>query len=222
MRRFLNRNEAGEAMADAVAALGFPHPVVLALPRGGVPVAVPVAQRLDAPLDLLLVRKIGMPGQPELAAGAVVNGVAPQTVWNRDVLRAFGIESSDLADEVDVQLGLIGERRRIYLEGRAPINLEGRDAILIDDGIATGATAKAALMALRNCAPASVTLAVPIAPTGTAADFKDLVDRFLCLASPEPFFAVGQGYVNFGQTCDEEVIAGLRDASRRMETGDQE
>ena len=220
MRRFLCRKDAGEALADEVAGLRLPHPVVIALPRGGAPVAAPVAERLETSLDLLMVRKIGVPGQPELAAGAVVNGTVAQTVWNEDVLRGLGLERADLAIEVDVQLSMIDERRRIYLQGRLPVDVKGRDAILIDDGIATGATAKAALKALKLRMPASVTLAVPLAPLGTAAEFKGLVDRFLCLEAPEPFIAVGQGYRDFRPTGDDEVITCLREASERMEQGD--
>ncbi len=220
MRRFLNRNEAGEALAQAVAELRLPRPVVLALPRGGAPVAAPVAEILQAPLDLLMVRKIRVPGRPELAAGAVVNGVKPQTVWNRDVLDSLGLDKTELASEVEFQLGVIDERRRVYLQGRPSIDVEGQDAVLVDDGIATGATAKAALKALELLAPASVTLATPVAPSDTVTAFECLVDRFLCLLSPVPFLAVGQGYIDFGQTSDSEVIACLRNSAGRMDLGD--
>ncbi len=197
----------------------LPHPVVLALPRGGVPVAMAVAERLRAPLDLVMVRKIGVPGQPELAAGAVVNGVVPLTVWNEDVLSGLGLERDEFAGEIDSLLAVNDERCRTYLQGRAPIDVGGHDAVLVDDGIATGATAKAALKALRQRVPASVTLAVPVAPPGAAVEFRDLVDRFLCLESPEPFIAVGQGYWDFGQTDDVEVIDCLREAARRVARG---
>ena len=220
MRIFLNRRDAGEVLAAAIAALKLARPVVLALPRGGVPVAKPVADRLSAPLDLLIVRKIGVPVQPELAAGAVVSGASPQTVWNSDVLREFGLTATDLAEEVDSQLNVIEERRRSYLPGSAPVVVNGCDVVVIDDGIATGATAKAALLGLKQHLPASVTLAVPVAPPRAAAGFKDLVDGFICLESPVPFFAVGQGYQDFTQTSDAEVIACLNEAGERKKRGD--
>ncbi len=222
LHRFQNRQSAGAALAKAVDALQLPSPVVLALPRGGVPVAMPIANTLNAPLDLIMVRKIGAPGQPELAAGAVVSGTMPQTVWNEDVLRGFGLGRTDLAKEVDSQLAVITERHRTYLQGRAPIEVDGHDVVLVDDGIATGATAKAAIKGLLQRVPASVTLAVPVAPSGTAVKFRKLVDRFLCLASPEPFFAVGQGYWDFTQTSDAEVITHLREAAERAGTGGRE
>ena len=222
MRRFVNRTEAGEKLARAVMALGLSRPVVLALPRGGVPVAAPVATRLQAPLDLMMVRKIGVPVQPELAAGAVVKGVTTQTVWNRDVLDMLGLDRADLASQVESQLAVIDERRQTYLQGRPPTNLKDHDVVLVDDGIATGATARAALKALRHHAPASVTLATPVAPSSSAIDFGDLVDQFLCLVSPTPFHAVGQGYVDFRQTSDNEVIKCLRNAARQMELGVRE
>ncbi len=164
---FADRTEAGERLADAVAALGLDDPVVLALPRGGVPVAAPVAQRLGAPLDLLMVRKIGTPGNPELAAGAVVDGAAHQVVLNEDILRHLRLTEADFAETIARELAVIEARRALYLKDRAPVALAGRDVIVVDDGIATGATVKAALKGLAGLEPASVTLAVPVAPTDT-------------------------------------------------------
>ncbi len=179
--------------------------MVLALPRGGVPVARPVADRLGAPLDLLMVRKIGTPGNPELAAGAVVDGPAHEVVWNEDVLRALGLEESDLEPALRHELEVIEHRRREYLDDRPPVPLEGRDVIVVDDGIATGATMRAALKAVQRRKPASVTLAVPVAPADTLAALRPLVDRVVCLRVPQPFHAVGLHYVDFSQTSDEEV-----------------
>ncbi len=207
--RFTDRLDAGNRLAEAVAALGLADPVVLALPRGGVPVAVPVAARLGAPLDVVFVRKIGTPGNPELAAGAVVDGTPPQTVFNADILRHLGLSEADLQPVVDRELAVIAERRRAYLGDRAPVPLKNRDAIVVDDGIATGATMRAALLALGKAGTRSLTLAVPLAPGDTLATLEALVDHLVCLTTPSPFYAVGQGYLRFDQTSDDEVIAAL-------------
>ncbi len=210
MQRFADREDAGRALAEAVAGLELGSPVVLALPRGGVPVAAAVAERLGAPLDLVMVRKIGCPGNPELAAGAVVEGEPPVTVYNAEILRHLGLSEADLAPTVDRELKVIAERRALYLAGRAPVALEGRDVVVVDDGIATGATVKAALKALADRGGASLTLAVPLAPEDTLEELRPLVDHLVCLKTPSPFFAVGQGYERFGQTSDAEVIALLK------------
>ncbi|MDJ0824743.1 MAG: phosphoribosyltransferase family protein [Rhodobacter sp.] len=210
MDRFLDRNDAGIQLAEAVAKLGLADPVVLALPRGGVPVAAPVADRLGAPLDLVMVRKIGCPGNPELAAGAVVNGASPQTVFNADILRHLGMAEADFAGAVARELETIERRRNAYLAGRAAVPLRGRDAVVVDDGIATGATVKVALKAMAGRGPASLTLAVPTAPADSLAALKSMVDHLVCLVTPEPFWAVGQAYQRFGQTSDEEVVGALQ------------
>ena len=213
MQRFANRQEAGEALAKAVAKLGLTDPVVLALPRGGVPVAAPVARALGAPLDLVMVRKIGTPGNPELAAGAVVDGADPQTVFNADILRVMRLQESDFDAAVAEQLNIIEERRAKYLGGRAAVEIAGRDVVVVDDGIATGATVKAALKGLAGRDAASLTLAVPTAPGTAQSEFAGLVDHWICLTTPEPFYAVGQAYHRFDQTSDDEVktlLAGER------------
>lgn len=210
MAQFRNRQEAGQALADAVAALNLPAPVVLALPRGGVPVAAPVADRLGAPLDLVMVRKIGMPGNPELAAGAVVDGPAPYRHFNRDIMAHAGLAEDDLAATVAHELGVIARRRAVYLENRAPVSLSGHDVVVVDDGIATGATMRVALMAVRDQGPRSVTVAVPVGAPEAEAEFARLADHVICLVQPQPFFGVGQGYEDFGQTSDDEVVALLQ------------
>ena len=207
--RFRNRETAGERLADQVAGLGLGDPVVLALPRGGVPVAVPVARRLTAPLDLIMVRKIGVPGHQELAMGAVVDGAEPEVVWNTEIVNLIGPHKADCDAAVARQLDEIAARRSRYLRGRAPVAVKGRDAVVVDDGIATGATVRAALKALRRRDPASVTLAVPVAPRDTCQELVALVDHLVCLQSPEPFFAVGAHYVDFRETVDDEVIKAL-------------
>ena len=210
MERFADRDAAGRALADAVAALHLADPVVLALPRGGVPVASPVAHRLDAPLDLVVVRKIGMPGNPELAAGAVADGAAPLRVFNHDIMAHDGLRESDLADTIAHELQVIADRRQTYLAGRAPVPLAGRDVVVVDDGVATGATMRVALQAVRAQNPRSLTVAVPVGGPDIQARFSGLADTVICLLVPQPFFGVGQGYADFGQTSDDEVVALLQ------------
>ena len=157
-----------------------------------------------------MVRKIGCPGNPELAAGAVVEGDPPAAVYNAGIMSQLGLSEADLAPTVERELKTIAERRAAYLAGRAPVPVEGRDVVVVDDGIATGATVKAALKALSGRGGTSLTLAVPLAPTDTLAELRPLVDHLVCLKTPSPFFAVGQGYERFGQTSDAEVIKLLR------------
>ncbi|MDF0602663.1 phosphoribosyltransferase family protein [Psychromarinibacter sp. C21-152] len=209
MERFRDRQDAGDRLAEAVAALAPQDPVVLALPRGGVPVAAPVAARLGAPLDIVSVRKIGAPGNPEYAVGALVDGDPPEPVWNEEVLAGLGLSRDDLQETVARESRVLAERRDLYLKGRAPVPLEGRDAVVVDDGIATGATLRAALKGLAARRPARVLLAVPVGPPGVEEDFAGLADAVVCLVTPRPFHAVGQGYIAFGQTSDAEVVACL-------------
>lgn len=209
---FANRTEAGEKLAERLAAMDLADPVVLALPRGGVPVALPVAAALHAPLDLLLVRKIGAPGQPELAAGAVVEGAEP--VWNPEILGVFGIGPGDLAPDLAVKRAEIAGRRNLWLKGRAPVPVAGRTAVVVDDGIATGATVRAALAGLRDRAAGRVVLAVPVAPVEVAEALRALVDDLVCLEMPRPFVAVGAHYRDFGQVPDDAVTRMMADQPR--------
>jgi putative phosphoribosyl transferase len=210
---FRDRRDAGRRLAQALAGLDLPNPVLLALPRGGVPVAVEAAGLLRATLDLVLVRKIGAPGHQELAAGAIVDGSRPDLVRNEDVIRSYRIDESYLAAEAERQLAEIERRRRLYLGERPRVPLEGRDAVVVDDGIATGATVRAALQAVRRALPRSLVLAVPVAPPETLAELRPLCDRIVCLESPSDFNAVGQFYANFAQVEDGEVIELLRSAA---------
>ena len=210
MTCFADREDAGKRLAVAVKRLRLTDPVVLALPRGGVPVAAPVAKALGAPLDLVMVRKIGAPGQAELAAGAVVDDAAHQVVWNESVLRGLGLRPADLQPAVDEQLALTKDRRALYLVGRVPVPVRGRDVVVVDDGIATGATIRAALKGISQAGAASITLAVPVAPSDTLAALKPLVDQVICMTTPEPFHAVGQQYQRFDQVTDTEVVGILR------------
>jgi len=208
---FADRRDAGRRLGDALSRLALPDPVVLALPRGGVVVGVEVARALGAPLDLVMVRKLGAPVHEELAAGAVVGGDPPEIVRNDDVVSAYGIDDAYLAAEAERQLAEIGRRRRLYLGDRPRVPLAGRDAVVVDDGIATGATVRAALQVVRRAGPRSLTLAVPVAPRETLDTLAGLCDRAVCLESPRDFYAVGQFYHDFSQTEDDEVVALLRE-----------
>lgn len=203
---FRDRSEAGERLARRVAALGLEDPVVLALPRGGVPVALPVAQALRAPLDLLIVRKIGVPGNEELAAGAAVEGEAGvEAVFNPEVLAMIGRDEEDFAPALAAKAAEIAERRARLRGGRPPISVQGRDVVVVDDGVATGATMRAALKALARLGARSVTLAVPVAPPEALARLRPLVRHLVCLESPEDFRAVGLHYADFAQVGEAEV-----------------
>ena len=209
---FSDRRDAGRRLAAALMDYRDQHPLVLALPRGGVPVAFEVATALGAELDLLLVCKIGAPGQPELGVGAVVDGSDPQVVWNEDAMRLVRPSQQYLAAEVQRQLKEIERRRRAYF-GSAPAHpTEGRTVIIVDDGIATGGTIRTALRAVRRTNPARLILAVPVAPDDALKSLAEEADAIVCLATPRPFFAVGLHYGDFTQTSDEEVKALLEEA----------
>ncbi len=202
---FTNRSEAGRRLAQALLAYREQRPVVLALLRGGVPVAAEVAATLDAPLDLVLVRKIGVPAQPELAMGAVVNGGAPIVVRNEDVIRLAGVGEAEFRAIRDNELAEIERRRQVYLGDRPPVDVAGRVAIVIDDGVATGATIRAALRATRFRRPARLVLAVPVAPTDTVAALREEADEVICLEDHRAFGAIGFYYADFRQLSDQEV-----------------
>ena len=198
--------------------MALPDPVVLALPRGGVPVARPIADRLGAPLDLLLVRKIGVPWQPELAAAAIVDGERPDLVLNEEVVRLAGLKDEEIHRLAADQLREIERRRAVYLGSREPVQVGGRTAIVVDDGIATGTTVRAALIAVRRRKPARLVLAVPVAPAETIDALRPLVDTLLCLSAPDDFMAIGNHYREFHQLADEEVVHLLRAGEHRPST----
>lgn len=204
--RYRDRREAGERLAREFAGLHLANPVVLALPRGGVPVAYEVARALAAPLDLVMVRKVGVPSQPELAAGAVVNGANPEIVVNEDIARQTRLSHADIERLAEAQLDLIRERRRLYLRGRAQIPLKDRTVIIVDDGIATGATMRAAVKAVRRHGPARIVLAVPVAAPDTLEEMRNEVDLVICPNVPAYLGAIGAFYAVFDQTSDDEVI----------------
>jgi putative phosphoribosyl transferase len=207
---FKDRSDAGRKLAKALAAYKDQCPVILALPRGGVPVAAEVAAALHAPLDLILVRKIGLPIQPELAMGAVVDGGAPIIVRNEDVIRWEGIDETEFKAICDSELVEIERRRQRYLGSRERSDVAGRIAIVIDDGIATGATIRAALRATRMRNPKKLVLAVPVAPTDNLVALRSDADEVVCLEDYEFFGAIGGYYANFNQVADEEVIKMLK------------
>jgi putative phosphoribosyl transferase len=199
---FADRRDAGRQLAAALAAL--------ALPRGGVPVAVEVARALRAPLDLLLVRKLGAPGHPEYGIGALVDGSDPQLVLNEEAMRLIAPPPEYIEQEKQRQLAELERRRTAYFGDRQPLSATGRTVVLVDDGIATGGTVRVALRALRSSGAAEVVLAVPVAPGDTLEALRDEADRVVCLATPAPFLAVGNHYADFAQTTDAEVIELLR------------
>lgn len=203
---FENRHDAGQQLAEKLMRFAARHPVILALPRGGVPVAYEVAKALDAPLDLLFVRKIGAPGHEEYGIGAVVDGASPQLVLNEEIIRELNPGTNYIHAETQRQLAEIDRRRQAYCGNRPHIPIKGRAVIVIDDGIATGATMKAALRGANKNDPASLVLAVPVAPPSTIADLAQECDEVICLETPEAFGAVGAFYQDFTQTEDAEVI----------------
>jgi putative phosphoribosyl transferase len=202
---FADRREAGRELAEAVAALDLDDPVVLVLPRGGVPVGYELAKRLDAPLDILLVRKIGAPGHAEYGIGALVDGASPQIVIDEEIARMVGADSAYIEQQVARELAEIERRRAAYRTGAA-VPPAGRTVVVVDDGIATGGTVKAALKALRKAGAGKIVLAVPVAPRSSLQELAALADEIVCLATPEPFYAVGAHYGDFDQTTDREVI----------------
>lgn len=203
---FADRAAAGRALAGELISRNLVQPVVLALPRGGVAVAAEIAKALAAPLDIVLVRKIGVPYQPELALAAIVDGDPPDVVVNEDVAELSGIPSDYIETQTRQALAEIERRRKAYLQGRPRVPLQGTTIVLVDDGIATGASIRAALKALRRRHPNRLILAVPVAPAETVAELENDVDEVICLRQPEPFFAIGVHYSDFHQMSDQEVI----------------
>lgn len=215
MRTFRNRIEAGQLLAVRLSSRGYADPVVLALPRGGVPLACEVARALKAPLDLVMVRKLGVPSQPELAAGAVVNGDRPEIVVNETVAASFHLSGEAIQRLADAQLAEIRRRRALYLAGRPTVLLKDRTAIVVDDGIATGATMRAALHAVRRQGPSRLVLAVPVAPREALDSLGPEADETICLTVPDRFWAVGAHYDEFPQVSDDDVVRLLREVPPR-------
>lgn len=214
MRPFKNRVSAGQALAKAVQDQLNPQPgddcLVLALPRGGVPVAFEVAQSLDAELDLMVVRKLGLPWHPELAMGAIASGGI--RILNEDVVRSSRVDFATIEQVERDETRELERRETAYRGDRPHPELAGRRVILVDDGVATGATMKAAVMAARRQNPADITVAVPVAPPDTLSPLKAIADRVICVITPEWMNAIGAWYLDFDQTSDDDVRALLKRA----------
>ena len=210
---FRDRAEAGRVLAAKLGEYANRGDVVvLALPRGGVPVGFEVAKALNAPLDVFVVRKLGLPGQEELAMGAIASGGA--RVLNRELIRAVGIPAEVVEQVTQEEQRELERREREYRDGRPPVNVHGRTVILVDDGLATGSSMRVAVLALKQKEPAQIVVAAPVAPRESCAELEAVADRVVCAVTPEPFWGVGQWYADFSQTRDEEV----RDLLRRAAT----
>jgi putative phosphoribosyl transferase len=214
--RFLDRRDAGRKLGASLGKYAGRHDVtVLALPRGGVPVGFEVARAIDAPLDVFVVRKLGVPGHEELAMGAIASGGAVSV--NRVLVDALGVSERQLNELVEAEAAELQWRERLYREGRRLADLRGRTVIVVDDGLATGSTMMAAILALRESEPARVVVAVPVGPADTCSDVAAQADEVVCLDMPEGFFAVGQFYEDFSQTTDAEVRQLLQAAAEQLE-----
>src|SRR6266404_8029708 len=214
-RAFANRSEAGRLLAEKLEKYaGRDDVIVLGLPRGGVPVAYEVAKRLQVPLDVFIVRKLGVPGFEELAAGAIASGSV--RVLNEDVMRAIPYADAAIEAVTAKETAELQRREQIYREGRAAPELRDRIVILVDDGLATGATMRAAVKALRQRGAAKIVVAVPVGPPDTCHEIEEQADETVCLSMPEFFQAVGQYYEDFSQTTDEDVRQLLTSAAREM------
>lgn len=211
---FGDRVDAGRRLAEKLRAYANREDVVvLGIPRGGVPVAFEVAAALNAPLDVFLSRKLGVPGQEELAFGAVATGGV--RVLDQELIEAVGISKQEIEQITQKVRAELERRERVYRGARPPLNLEGKVAILIDDGIATGSSMRAAINALRQLKPARVVVAVPVAPLSTCNRLKSDVDELICVHMPESFYAIGQFYADFSQVADEEVTNLIHRAEQR-------
>jgi putative phosphoribosyl transferase len=218
---FRDRVHAGQALADLLRDERDDsrplHAVVLALPRGGVPVAAQVARAFDAELDVIVVRKIGVPGQEELAMGAIASGDV--VIRNDSLIAGLGISDQEFDTALGRARDELERRERSLGRSGIPPKVRGRDVIVVDDGVATGATMTAAVTALRHLEPRTITVALPVAPPDTAAELERIADRVVCVRRPDPFGAVGASYVDFTQTDDGEVRTLLDQARDRMSRG---
>lgn len=211
---FVDRHQAGTELAGRLRQFAKRDDVlVLALPRGGVPVGYEVARALDAPLDVFAVRKLGLPGHPELAMGAIASGGV--RVLNEDVLESMAVPPGAIDAVTRTEQTELERRERAYRDGRPPAPIDGRVVILVDDGLATGSTMRAAVLAVRRLHPARVVVAVPVGASQTCHDLRELADEVVCAFTPDPFRAVGLWYVDFSQTTDAEVRQLLAQAASK-------
>jgi putative phosphoribosyl transferase len=212
---FKDREDAGRRLAAELLAYREQRPVVLALPRGGVPVGFEIAKALNAPLDVVLVRKIGAPWMPELAVGAIAEGEPIEKIIERETVAELGVPQKYLDEEIARQTSEIERRQQLYRKTRPRSDIKGCTAIVVDDGIATGATMRAALRAVRREGPSKLVLAVPVAPASTLAKLRSEVSDIVCLSSPEDFGAISVFYADFHQVDDAVVIELLAQAAAR-------
>jgi predicted phosphoribosyltransferase len=216
MRRrtvFADRTEAGRLLAQRLAQMALPDPLVIALPRGGVPVGAEIAQQLRAPLDVAFVRKIGAPGQPELAIGAISDGASPEIVLNEELVRVLGLSEAFVAAGAMRELATIEHRRKDYDTVRPAVQLAMKTVIVVDDGVATGMTMQAALRQVRRQQPRRLIAAAPVASREAVAMLRGEADEVVCLSSPRRFGSVGSFYRTFGQISDAEVAELLKEAA---------
>lgn len=206
---FIDRQDAGEQLAVALMQFKDDNPIILALPRGGVPIGRIVADALNAPLDVLLVRKISAPGQPELAIGAITSNGKPTLFIDKEIAPLVGANEEYIESQINRKLKEIAQRKQMYGNVRSNLSLKDRTVIVVDDGIATGSTAQVALQSLRTAKPKSLILATPLAPRETITKLQRYADEIICLVTPSPFYAIGSHYHNFDQVSDSEVVETL-------------
>ena len=207
---FRDRQHAGIELAAELSKLVLRQPVVLALPRGGVPVGLEIAKALGAPLDLLIVRKVGAPGNPELAVAAIVDGNPPDIVLNREIVEAYDLDDDELAVLIERERPELERRCLAYHGKRRPVSIAGKTAIVVDDGAATGTSMKVAIRALKRRSPKEVIVAIPVAPPDIVAELKREADRVVCLSQPARFLALSHHYLSFPQVSDDEVTELLK------------
>lgn len=212
---FKDRTQAGKLLAGQLTGPDPKTSIVVALPRGGLPVAAEIAKAFDLPLDVLLVRKIGAPGQSELAIGAVTDGANMHVTVNRDIMDVLGINEESVRALAQKEMPELERRKELYGAGDGR-SFEGKTIILVDDGVATGATARLALQSIRECGAQRIILALPVAPIETLEVLSEEVDEVVCLQRPRPFYSVGAHYFNFDQVSDKEAIQILADAKDRL------
>lgn len=215
---FVDRHDAGRKLAKLLSKYKDRDDVVaLGLPRGGVPVALEVARRLGARLDIFLVRKLGVPGHRELAMGAIASGNV--RVTNKDVIQSLGISQDAIDAVAEEEREELERREQMYRDGKDGLNLRNKTIVLVDDGLATGATMRAAILGVKAQHPKELIVAVPVAAPSTCENLEPLVDQIICVETPEDFWGVGAWYHEFGQTTDAEVQAALAQAAAELESG---
>ncbi|MCV3205473.1 phosphoribosyltransferase [Mesorhizobium sp. YC-39] len=216
---FRDREEAGEKLGMELSRLQLHQPVVLALPRGGVPVAAKVAKALNAPLDILVVRKVGAPGNSELAVAAIVDGEPGDVVLNREIVEAYSLDDDELRALIAAERPELERRRLVYRGKRPPLSITGKTAIIVDDGAATGTTMKIAIRALKRRSPREIIVAIPVSPRETVAELEQDADHVVCLSQPGQFRALGHHYLRFPQLSDSDVLAAMDETAQRYMTG---